>query len=124
MATPADVLRIICVVLDRNQHLQTPKLASVEPGSIDAYYMLAAFCFDLNRKLYYTYKAARAMFPESAPFPTDAKSIAREVKRDNDTVAEAGQDWKDTAEALERVMLRLFKEINEDHERLLNRMAE
>lgn len=108
----------ICLIVDGSQHHGTPKLASVEPGSVEAYYMLAAFCFDLARKLDYVFKATKA-FAEHA----DA-DLAREVKKDYDYMYDLGvETWKERAERAEKVLLRLYNEIAKDHEVLLTKAA-
>lgn len=107
----------ICVVVDGIQKTGTPKLDSVKPNSVDAFYMLAAISFDLYRKMEYIFKATRE-------FGLRADStLAREVLRDNESISDAGTSWEAIARKTEEIMLRLYREIYEDHERLLKQAA-
>jgi hypothetical protein len=106
----------VCIIVDGNLHQRSPKLSSVEPGSAEAFYMVAAFCFDLSRKLDYIFKATRRFAREGY---TDA-DIAREVREDNQTLyGSRDRSWRELAEESEKIMLRLFREIDEEHRRLL-----
>jgi len=110
----------ICLLIDSVQHTRNPKLASVEPGSVKGFYMLAALCFDAARKMEYMFKATR-QFAEAAD-----PALAREVLNDNEAVKKAAGrdgDWQKTAEALETIVLRLYNQVGEDHDRLLRRIA-
>ena len=111
----------ICLLVDSVQHGTSHKLASVEPGSVDGFYMLAAFCFDAARKMEYMFKATRQFAEQADP------RLAREIRADNDAVKKAGGGeknyWKPTAEALEKIMLRLYNEIGNEHDRLLRDAA-
>jgi hypothetical protein len=108
----------ICVIADGSMKHNTPKLKSVQPGSVEAYYMVAAFCFDLARKMDYVFKATEK-FAEHAD-----RDLAREIKRDNQSLYdERVVDWKEFAERAEEVLLRLYSEIHERHEALLERAA-
>ena len=110
----------ICLGVNGTQHTVGPKLGSVEAGSREEIYMLAAFCFDAARKMEYIFKATRGFALEADP------ELAQEIKRDNDAVkraAGAEKDWKKTAEALEQVIIRLYSEVGAEHERLLDRVA-
>jgi hypothetical protein len=110
----------ICLGVDSVQHASRPKLASVKPGSVEGFYMLAAFCFDAARKMEYIFKATRE-FGLAAD-----QALAAEIKRDNDAVKEAGGSegyWKETAERLEEIIIRLYKEVGREHEQLLERVA-
>ena len=111
----------ICIVVDGNQQHTGPKLESVEPGSLEAYYMLAAFCFDLNRKLHYIFKVTREFAREGH---TDTV-VAREVKDDNDYMYDDPRvtTWKERAERAEEVLRRLAKEIHKEHNDLLDRAS-
>src|SRR5688500_9801533 len=59
----ADVRRIrsalgtVCFGIDGSWHLKRPKLASVRLNTPDTFYMPAAFCLDLSRKLDYMFLA-------------------------------------------------------------------
>jgi hypothetical protein len=107
----------LCLIYDESVHQYRPKLATVEPGSIDAYYMLAAFCFDLARKMEYMYKATRrfAEYADAAP--------AAQVLADNKRINAPGRSWKQVAETTEGILLRLARQIVPEHRRLLERAA-
>ena len=80
--------------------------------SDEAFYLLATYCFDLSRKLEYLTKVARP-FAEHMP-----PELAHEMIEDNDAIA-AGQTWKERAIVAERIMLRLYAETGDEHDRLL-----
>jgi hypothetical protein len=108
----------ICLDVDGNQEHESPKLASVKPGSVEAYYMVAAFCFNLTRKLHYMFKATKG-FAGNA----DGK-LAQEIKKDNEYLYDRSMTtWKERAERAEKVMLRLYGDIHEEYERLLEEAA-
>lgn len=107
-------LGTICLAINTWPRRTTPKLASVEPGSKDAYYMLASYCFDTARKLEYVFKATRRFALEADP------ALAARIKHDNEEIATAGREWKAIAEATERILLRLHGEIEQDHDVFLN----
>jgi len=114
-------LGTICLGVDSVQHARGPKLGSVKPGSVESFYMLAAFCFDAARKMEYIFKATRAYAEAGDP------ALARQIRDDNDAVKRAGGedgDWKRTAESLETIILRLYNEIGDEHDRLLRQVAE
>ena len=113
-------LGTMALAADSVQHAKSAKLASVEAGSVDGFYMLAAFCFDAARKMEYFYKAARRFAEQGDPM------LAQEIRNDNDAVKAAGGTkgyWKPTAEALEKIVLRLYNEIGEEHDRVLRQVA-
>jgi len=107
----------IALAADWPQIRNRSKLKSVEPGSVDAYYMLAAYVFDLTRKLEYVYKAARPFVLQADP------ALAAEIKRDNEALDALGTKWKAIAEKAEEILLRLYGEIGAEHETLLTLVA-
>ncbi len=50
-------LGALCAASDSPMRKTTKKLESVEAGSVEAFYMVAAYCFDLQRKMEYICKA-------------------------------------------------------------------
>lgn len=106
-----------CLAFDWIQIKHRSKLDSVKPGSIDAYYMLAAYVFDLARKHEYVYKAAREFALQADP------ALAAEIKRDNEALDAVAGKWEAAARKAEEIMLRLYREVGEEHEKLLNRVA-
>jgi hypothetical protein len=110
----------IAITADSIPRLWRPKLASVEPGSVDAYYMLATYCFVIARKLEYFYKATREFALKADP------ALAAEIKRDNEAIhaiLASGPEWKAAAEKAEEQMIRLCREIGKEHEELLTQVA-
>lgn len=82
----------------------TNKLASVEVGKPEAFYMLAAYCFDLSRKLEYLAKAARP-FAEHVP-----PELEREITADNNAINAKDLTWEERAKVAEKIMIRLHRE--------------
>jgi hypothetical protein len=111
-----EVLGGIAGAGDRPVRLATPKLASVEAGSLESYYMVATFCFDLQRKLEYVCKAALEYEPQMDSL------LARQIIADNAAIADE-PTWKQRAEMAEKIMLRLYKEIGDEHDRGLRSAA-
>lgn len=116
MSTESD-LGGICLAVNGVKIKRKSKLKSVEPGSIDAYYMLATYAFDLARKMEYIYKATREFARRADP------ALAAEIKQDNDALDALGADWKASAEKAEEILLRLYQQIGEEHEKLLEQVA-
>jgi len=94
-----------------------PKLSSVKPGSVEGFYMLATFVFDLSRKLEYVFKATKEFAPRAD------STLAREIKQDNATLRAHGQNWEAAAKEAEKIMLRLQTAIRGEAEQLLNQAA-
>jgi hypothetical protein len=109
-------LGALCVLSEGSVHKLRPKLEGVDPNTPEAFYMLAAFCFDLSRKLDYIFLAMRRFAEETHP------AFARRVLSDNGE-AYGDPDWEATARRTEEVFLRVLREIHEEHERLLARLA-
>lgn len=97
---------------------RTGKLASVEVGSPESFYLLATYCFDLSRKLEYLSKVAR---PFASQIPPE---LAHEILEDTDAINAKGLTWQERAEAAEKIMLRLHHELADDHERALKESAD
>jgi hypothetical protein len=105
----------IALVMEQVVRHNNPKLASVVPGSVDAYYMLATFCFDLSRKVNYAFKATRAFASHADP------ALAREVLADYERLNADDLTWKERAERAEEIIVRQWTEIGAEHERLLKK---
>lgn len=97
-------------------HAASPS-APATPGSEEAFYLLATFCFDLQRKMEYLFKTTRA-FGEQG----DAE-LARDLLADQLYINEPGLTWKQRAFRAEARMLELRREIGDDHRDLLKRVA-
>jgi hypothetical protein len=111
-------LGAMAVVVDRIPTMTKNKLLGIKPGSDEAFYLLAAYCFNLSRKLEYFFLAARE-------FGLDAdRTVVQRLKRDRDELARAGSEWREIAEKEEELMRRLYGEINNDYETLWKRLTE
>jgi hypothetical protein len=110
-------LGALCGLGDTPVRRLSPKLNSVEPGSVEAFYMVATFCFDLQRKLEYMCKA-------TLEYESRMDSgLAREILADNEALQAEGLSWKQRAELAEEIMLRLYREVGPQHEKGLQRAA-
>ncbi|MGZ8415298.1 MAG: hypothetical protein ACXW61_12510 [Gemmatirosa sp.] len=89
----------------------------VKVGTEEAFYLLATYCFDLQRKMEYLYKATRAFAPFGDPV------IARQLLADERHINAPGLTWKQRALRAEARMLDLQREIGLEHRRLLEQVA-
>lgn len=107
----------ICLIADSIPRKTAPKL-TMEPGSKEGFYMLAAYCFNLARKMEYVFKATREFGREADP------ALARDIKRIGDAIyGDPKSSWQEIAKKEEGALLDVFKEIEAEHERLLNAAA-
>ena len=90
----------------------------VKPGSEEAFYLLATYCFDLQRKFEYLFRATRKFALKGDP------ALARELLRDEQRINANGLTWKQRAMRAEARMLELQKAIGPDHLRLLQQVAQ
>lgn len=97
----------IALVPDRHIRKRTPKLDSVGTDPDERFFMLAAFCFDLSRKLKYISLALKDFFPEADP------ALARMVLQDNQYIDPGNASWEVSARRAEEVMLRLYDALEE-----------
>lgn len=95
----------ISLALDRHVRKRSPKLASVGDDPDERFFMLAAYCFDLSRKLKYISLALKDFFPAA-----DAK-FARMILEDNEYIDPGDIPWEQSARRAEEVMLRLYDEL-------------
>jgi hypothetical protein len=107
----------VAIICEKSTSVRRPKLESVKIGSEEGYYMLAAFCFDLSRKMNYLYRAAREFAPQADP------ALARQLIQDNNAINAHGLTWEQRARAAEAIMLRTVEELTDEHERVLTRVA-
>lgn len=110
-------LGALCVTANGSHHTVRPKLETVDPNTPEAFYMLAAFCLDLSRKLDYIFLVMRDFAEE-----TD-RAFARRLLDDNQEVYSSRESWEKAARDTEKVFLRLLREIHDEHQRLLERLA-
>jgi hypothetical protein len=107
----------ICMISEKSTSHGAAKLDSVTIGSDDAYYMLAAFCFDLSRKLNYVFMATRDFAQHADP------ALARQVLEDGAAINQSRLSWEQRARKAEEILLRSVREFGEEHERLLRQAA-
>lgn len=77
----------------------------VRAGSEESFYLLATYCFDIQRKLEYMYKATRAFARHGDP------KLARQLLADERRINAPGLSWKQRALRAEARMLELQREI-------------
>lgn len=118
-ATTARVLGTISLIGDRPVKLNSPKLQSTEPGTDnDLIWLVATYCFDLQRRMEYVFKAAEDFAIHADP------DLAREIQADSRSLNEEGLSWKQRAQRAEAIMIRLYNEVETRHETLLRDVAE
>lgn len=110
-------IRNIAITSEKTVTWDSPKLESVRIGSDEAYYMLAAFCFDLSRKVNYLFRATRDFAPEADP------ELAQLLIEDNEAINESGLTWEERARRAEAIMRRSARELGEQHAHVLNEVA-
>ena len=103
--------------LDRPVRSRSPKLNSVQPASEEAFYMLATFCFDLQRKLEYVTKATLKFEAQMD------RELAQRIISENDTINAEGLTWRQRAELAETATRKLHEEIGDQHEKGLRQAA-
>jgi hypothetical protein len=108
----------LAIISEKSTTRTSRKLDAVKPRSDDAFFMLAAFCFDLSRKMNYFFRATREFGLEADP------DLARLVLEDNEAINANGLTWEERARAAEAIMIRSVYELGEEHERLLAKVAE
>jgi hypothetical protein len=91
--------------------------STVKPGSEEAFYLLATYCFDIQRKLECMFKATRAFARKGDP------RLARQLLHDERRINAPGLTWKQRALRAEARMLELQREIGREHLRLLIEVA-
>ena len=102
------VLGTLCVGVRPPPKGLTPKLASLAGEKLpESFYLLAAYCFDAQRKLLYLSKVALP-FAESIP-----PDLARQIQQDTERINQP-DTWRQRAQEAEEVMLRLQREIDSD----------
>jgi hypothetical protein len=107
----------IAIIAERSTTGKSPKLDAVKIHSDEAYFMLAAFCFDLSRKMNYLFRATREFGPQGDP------ELAQQFIEDNDAIDRPGLTWEQRARAAEAIMRRSVEELGEQHQSLLIEVA-
>jgi len=89
----------------------TPKLKSVGKDPNERFFMLAAFCFDLSRKLKYICLALKENWPDADP------EFAKRVLEDNEFINPSSGtrlSWAEMATRAEEVMKDLWQETRKE----------
>jgi len=133
-----DYLDVMALGLNDQQHGDASKLGSADP------HMLASYCFDLTRKQHYLYMALRLSDNDTRPEServsfeynhqviSTPEALARAIYLDTQFVEDAAEqvrqakgalwnrarDWEARAYALEEIIIRQWKAIRANHERL------
>ncbi len=96
---------------------ESDKLASVQPNSEEGFYMLATYCFDLQRKMEYLFKATQEYAGQARP------ALAKQIKAHNDSIHADGISWQERAKRAQAAMIQLYLEVRADHEKALSGAA-
>ena len=107
----------IAVISEKSTTGSSAKLDSVKVGAPESYFMLAAFCFDLSRKVNYLFRGTRDFALEADP------ELAQQLLEDNDAINEPGLTWEERARRAEAIMARSVQELGEEHDRVLHGVA-
>ena len=94
-----------------------PPGGPVKPNTEEGFYLLATFCFDLERKMEYLYRATRAFALKGDP------ALARELLADQESFNGDGLTWKERARRSEARLRELQRLVGPEHERLLREVA-
>lgn len=89
----------------------------------DAFYMVATYCFTLQRKMEYICKFTREFVGDERLDDPKIRAAAMEILEDKRELDAQGPDWRARAETAEEIIIRLYKEIGEEHADLLRRAA-
>ena len=89
----------------------------VKPNTEEGFYLLATFCFDLERKMEYLYRATRTFALKGDP------QLARELLADQESFNIDGLTWKERAQRSEARLRELQRQVGPEHERLLREVA-
>ena len=103
-----------------------PKLQSVGLDHTEALYLLATYCFDLQRKMQYLYRILNRVAHRVADQGLEddkLREIAKELLDDEERLNGPDMTWRQRAEGMERRMIELHAGIEKDREELLRRFA-
>ncbi len=96
----------LSLIPDRHIRKLSPELDSVGDDADERFFMLAAYCFDLSRKLKYISLALKDFFPAANP------AFARMILADNEYIDPGNISWEQSARRAEEVMQRLYAELD------------
>jgi hypothetical protein len=102
-------LGMIALGTDDNHRGLTPKLGSVGSDPDERFFMLAAFCFDLSRKMKYISLALQEYYGDAPP--EFARKIRDHERYINPRPEENFISWQLMAERSEEVMKDLWREV-------------
>jgi hypothetical protein len=89
------------------------------PTSKESIFLLATYCFDLERRFGYLYRVLQQVANHAEPH----RDLARRVKHDNDAINAPGINWEARAKAAHEAMLDIHNQVQADHKkRLLDAM--
>lgn len=116
-------LGMIALGSDDNQRGLTPKLGSVGSDPDERFFMLAAYCFDLSRKMKYISLALQEYYGDAPP--EFARKIRDHERYINPRPEEKFISWREMAERSEEVMKELWSEVQAaGHKNHLDRLAD
>jgi hypothetical protein len=96
---------------------QTPTDVPVKPLTEEGFYLLATYCFDLERKMEYIYRSTHAFALKGDP------ALAKELLNDERTINVPGVTWKQRSMLAEARLRALYRQIGPEHMRLLEEVA-
>ena len=89
------------------------------PISKETIFLLATYCFDLERRFGYLYRVLQQVANHAEPH----RDLAHRVKHDNDAINAPGIDWEARAKAAHEAMVDIHNQVQTDHKkRLLDAM--
>ena len=90
-----------------------------DPISKESVFLLATYCFDLERRFGYLYRVLQQVANHAEPH----RDLARRVKHDNDAINAPNITWENRAKAAHDAMLDIHNQVQADHKkRLLDAM--
>lgn len=104
-------------------HMKTESkfdLIKKDPLSKESIYLLATYCFDLERRFGYLYRVLQHVSEHAKP----NKILAKQVKKDNDDINATGLSWEERAKVAHDAMVRIHNEVKDEHKRRLNDASE
>ncbi len=112
--TTNEALGNLAVLFDLIPTIFRPKLSAVEPGTPEFDLMLAAILFDIVKKRALAHRALRKYMLHADP------ELTREILADMRETADAeeAQDYATLAEITHEQMLRVLREVADDHREL------
>jgi hypothetical protein len=85
------------------------------PVSAESIYLLATYCFDLERRFGYLYRVLQQVANHAEPH----RDLAHRVKDDNDAINAPNISWEERARVAHEAMLSIHLLVKDDHQRKL-----